>query len=287
MPVSVPDSAYWHLNSIRRASFFALGRLMNKIRPGSIARIDLWEDGMFHTSNITKFLESCFGNGFPLEDLFLRDDLIHATPDSLARVANTIIALVAWAKIPTRTHVPRMRRGAIFERLPLPPSCRSKPAVDPRDSFPRGIQSIGQPGPESNTNPTRNRRRVSSSTENSTIKNQSSMRNQSTDFEGTKESSTPKRASFNSTYSSLRDASIRNESISGNRYGTNPYVPLVEISVDSPIVLGGRVHTRNHNKSRLMLVMKEGKGWNKFVRVSTLLLWSSFCGLVDSILAAR
>jgi hypothetical protein len=63
-------------------------------------------------------------------------------------------------------------------------------------------------------------------------------------------------------------------------------VPPVEISVDSPIVLGGRAHTRNHNKSRLMLVMKEGKGWNKFVRVSTLLLWSSFCGLVDSILSS-
>jgi hypothetical protein len=60
-------------------------------------------------------------------------------------------------------------------------------------------------------------------------------------------------------------------------------VPLVEISVDSPIVLGGRAHTRNHNKSRLMLVMKEGKGWNKFVRLSTLLIWPSFCGLVDCV----
>ena len=223
---------------------------------------------MFRTSNVIKFLESCFAKGFPPEDLFLRDDLIHATPDSLARVANTIIALVKWPKMPARTHDPRMRGGAIFKPLSLPPPCRSETVIYPRDSVPQGMQSIGPPAHESNTNPTRNRPRVRSSTKSSTIKNQSSMRNHSTVGGGTKESSTSKSVSVNTTYSSLRDASVRNESISADRHRINPYVPRVERSVGSPVVLGGRAHTRNRGESRLVLVMKEGKGWNKFVRVT-------------------
>ena len=236
---------------------------------------------MFRTSNVIKFLEACFGKGFPPEDLFLRDDLIHATPDSLARVANTIIALVKWAKMPAVAHVPRMRGGATFK--PLPPSSprRSETVVDPRESVPQGMQSIGRPAQGSNTNLTRNRPRVHSSTKSSTINNQSSMRNQSTIYGGTKQSSTSKSVSINPTYSSLRDVSVRNESISADRHRTNLYVPRVEGSVDAPVVSGGRAHTRNRGESRLMLVMKEGKGWNKFVRLSPSFLWPSFYGRVD------
>ena len=77
---------------------------MNKLRPGSIARIDPREDGKLRTSNVTKFLASCSANGLPPEDLFLRDDLIEGTSDCLARVAKTIISLVKWAESPVPTY---------------------------------------------------------------------------------------------------------------------------------------------------------------------------------------
>jgi hypothetical protein len=76
---------------------------MNKLRPGSIGRIDPREDGKLRISNMTKFLASCSANGLSPEDLFLRDDLIEATSDSLARVAKTIVALVKWAETPLQT----------------------------------------------------------------------------------------------------------------------------------------------------------------------------------------
>ena len=84
---------------------------MNKLRPGSIARIDPREDGKLRTSNVTKFLASCSVNGLPPEDLFLRDDLIEGTSDCLARVAKTIIALVKWAETPVPTHSHLLRGG--------------------------------------------------------------------------------------------------------------------------------------------------------------------------------
>ncbi|KAN0138154.1 hypothetical protein V8E53_004043 [Lactarius tabidus] len=86
-------------------------RLMNKLRPGSIARVDLREDGKLRTSNVTKFLASCSANGLPPEDLFLRDDLIEGTSDCLARVAKTIITLVKWAETPVPTHSHLLRGG--------------------------------------------------------------------------------------------------------------------------------------------------------------------------------
>ena len=68
---------------------------MNKVRPGSIARIDKREDGVVRTSNVTKFLASCSSTlGLPSEDLFLRDDLIEGSYESLARVSRTIVALI-------------------------------------------------------------------------------------------------------------------------------------------------------------------------------------------------
>ena len=64
---------------------FTFESFMNKLRPGAIAQIDPGEDGMLRTSNVTKFHESCFANGLPLEDIFLRDELIDATSDYHAR----------------------------------------------------------------------------------------------------------------------------------------------------------------------------------------------------------
>lgn len=93
---------------------------MNKLRPGSIARVDPREDGKLRMSNVTKFLASCSANGLPPEDLFLRDDLIEATSDSLARVAKTIIALVKWAETPVPTHSQLLRGGGKLRHINTP-----------------------------------------------------------------------------------------------------------------------------------------------------------------------
>ena len=68
---------------------------MNKVRPNSIARVDKREDGVVRTSNVTKFLASCSSTlGLSSDDLFLRDDLIEGSFESLARVSRTIVALI-------------------------------------------------------------------------------------------------------------------------------------------------------------------------------------------------
>ena len=82
---------------------FHVVRLMNKLRPRSIEKIEPREDGIFLSSNMTKFFSSCIANGFPPKDLFSRDDLIRAKTPSLARVANTILALLKWAERPAQT----------------------------------------------------------------------------------------------------------------------------------------------------------------------------------------
>ncbi|KAG6821432.1 hypothetical protein H0H93_010156 [Arthromyces matolae] len=79
---------------------YVLCQLMNKLRSASIVKPDARDDGVIRTSNITKFLAACSSYGLPEEDLFLPDDLIEATGESLARVARTIIALVKFVDAP-------------------------------------------------------------------------------------------------------------------------------------------------------------------------------------------
>ena len=115
-PVPVSDSRFPRLPTRvleRNTNVCSMKRLMNKLRPGSISRIDPREDGKLRTSNVTKFLASCSANGLPPEDLFLRDDLIEGTSDCLARVAQTIITLVKWAEtpVPTQSHILRGGKG--------------------------------------------------------------------------------------------------------------------------------------------------------------------------------
>jgi hypothetical protein len=102
---------------------------MNKLRPGSIGRIDPREDGKLRMSNVTKFLASCSANGLPPEDLFLRDDLIEATSDSLARVAKTIIALVKWAETPAQTHSRISRGSGVLKPINTSVSAKAPPPL--------------------------------------------------------------------------------------------------------------------------------------------------------------
>ncbi|KAF8074848.1 STE/STE11/cdc15 protein kinase [Lyophyllum atratum] len=79
---------------------FVLCQLMNKLRSASIVKPDARDDGFLRMSNVTKFLAACSSYGLPEEDLFQRDDINEATPESLARVARTIIALVKFVDTP-------------------------------------------------------------------------------------------------------------------------------------------------------------------------------------------
>jgi len=81
---------------------------MNKVRPGSIARVDKREDGVVRTSNVTKFLALCSSTlGHPSEDLFLRNDIIEGSFESLACVLRTI-ALIETSENPPPDH-PRLQ----------------------------------------------------------------------------------------------------------------------------------------------------------------------------------
>ena len=92
----------WHrrvTNECANTRFHDTLRLLNKLRPGSIPRVDAHEDGILRRSNVTKFLALCSTDGLPAEDLFLPNDLVEGTPHSLARVARTIDALVTCAAV--------------------------------------------------------------------------------------------------------------------------------------------------------------------------------------------
>ena len=75
-------------------------RLVNKLFPATIARVDKREDGFVRTSNVTKFLAGSSSVGVSAEELFHRDDLIEATSECLSRVAKTILALSRLAEFP-------------------------------------------------------------------------------------------------------------------------------------------------------------------------------------------
>ena len=81
--------------SLRAASTCLMfhSRFMNKYRPNTIPRVDPREDGSKRVTNITKFLTACSSQGMTSDDLFYRDDLIDGTPETLYRVARTIVAL--------------------------------------------------------------------------------------------------------------------------------------------------------------------------------------------------
>ena len=89
MPVSITV-----LDAERMTVYILSSRLMNKHVSSAILRIDPREDGFKRTSNITKFLAACSSQGIPSDDLFYRDDLIEATPETLCRVARTIISFL-------------------------------------------------------------------------------------------------------------------------------------------------------------------------------------------------
>ena len=112
---------------------------MNKVRPGSIARVDKREDGVVRTSNVTKFLASCSSTlGLSSEDLFLRDDLIEGSFESLARVSKTIVALIEISENPPPDR-PRLQGRGPYDQ----PSGFSRAA----QSTPNLVRSVSPSSP--------------------------------------------------------------------------------------------------------------------------------------------
>jgi hypothetical protein len=112
---------------------------MNKVRPGSITRVDKREDGVVRTSNVTKFLASCSSTlGISSGDLFLRDDLIEGSFESLARVSRTIIALIEISENPPPDRPRLQGRG------PYGPTSGSSRAAQ---STPNLVRSFSPPPP--------------------------------------------------------------------------------------------------------------------------------------------
>ncbi len=94
-------------------------RLINKLRSSSVVRPDPRGDGIFRSSNVTKFLAACASYGLPSEDLFQPDDLTAVTSEPLARVAKTIIALINFVDSPLPSKI-ISGRGKKTGSVPVP-----------------------------------------------------------------------------------------------------------------------------------------------------------------------
>ncbi|THH32473.1 hypothetical protein EUX98_g1723 [Antrodiella citrinella] len=91
---------------------YVLCQLINKFHPGTVTRVDKREDGFTRTANVTRFLAACSALGLKSDDLFNRDDFIESTPESLARVSKTIIALFAALESPAPERSKIVQGGA-------------------------------------------------------------------------------------------------------------------------------------------------------------------------------
>jgi hypothetical protein len=253
---------------------------MNKLRPQSIEKIEPREDGIFLSSNMTKFFNSCIANGFPPEDLFSRDDLIRAKTYSLARVANTILALVKWAEMPAQTrshdllceeentvpiHTPWEEELGNTMPILIPPR-RPIHVFNPHSKSNKSHVQLTWHQP--NTRSIRNQSSPYSTT------------NQSSNRWRTKHSFTPR----NATVSSKRWSLPVSEDNFGNQCGSadkvktglNPCVSRVEgvaLGVaDSPVMSTERTSTSDDIKSwRLFFLREEGKARLQYVGVSSLI----------------
>ena len=121
-----------HPSVIKFTDFRRLQRLLNKLRSRSIVRPDPRESTK---TNITKFLAACASLGLPDEELFAQNDLVEAGPESLARVARTVLRLVDFIQreegeegrgrgkvIRGQGIAPEGKAKATIKTSPLPPT---------------------------------------------------------------------------------------------------------------------------------------------------------------------
>lgn len=128
-----------------------LCQLMNKHCSGTITRIDHREDGFKHTNNITRFIAACSQHGVPSGDILYRDDLIQATPETLCRVACTIISLIKLFEDPevgrAKVITGQGRKSAIIASSNDPHSPAISCAASPTpDLLPRSVSPTSPSG---------------------------------------------------------------------------------------------------------------------------------------------
>ena len=134
-----PDSTLPFPPRKRLANLEMKNRLMNKVRPGSITHVDRRENGVARTSNVTKFLASCSSTlGLSSGDLFLRDDLIEGSFESLARVSRTIIALIETSENPPPDRLRLQGRGPYGQSSGFSRAAQSTPNL---------VRSVSPPSP--------------------------------------------------------------------------------------------------------------------------------------------
>jgi len=89
---------------------------MNKLKPNSIPRVDSREDGFRKCNNVVKFLGAAAAYGVPGEELFDAEDFHQDTGEAMARVAETILAIMRVAEAIKIKEAEREREAA-----PSPP----------------------------------------------------------------------------------------------------------------------------------------------------------------------
>ncbi|KAG2157725.1 uncharacterized protein EDB93DRAFT_1078401 [Suillus bovinus] len=128
-----------------------LCQLINKHFSGTITRIDHREDGLKQTSNITRFIAACSQHGVPSDDIFYRDDLVQATPETLCRVACTIISLIKLSEDPgvgrAKVITGQGRKGAIVASSNDPNSPAISCASSTPNLLPRPVSPTSPSGP--------------------------------------------------------------------------------------------------------------------------------------------
>ncbi|KAI0708843.1 Pkinase-domain-containing protein [Cerioporus squamosus] len=127
---------------------YVLCQCLNKLFPGTIARVDRREDGFVRTSNVTKFLAGSSSVGLGANELFHRDDLLEATSESLARVARTILALSRLAEFPGADKSKILHGGARSGQSPYGQNGRAA-ASTPNLSMSQLQRSTSPVGPSS------------------------------------------------------------------------------------------------------------------------------------------
>ena len=94
MAISYASMLFAHSHEIRVFIILHfINRLINKLAPGTIPRIDAREDGVTKCTNMVKFLRASIDYGVAQIDLFPRDAFLSPTAENMMTVAATISAI--------------------------------------------------------------------------------------------------------------------------------------------------------------------------------------------------
>ncbi|KAF7356563.1 hypothetical protein MVEN_00990000 [Mycena venus] len=162
----VPDAEEMQTFAEALRDGYVLCQLLNTLHSSPVVRPDARGQDYNSSLNITKFLAACTTHGLASTDLFLPPDLVEASGYSLARVANTIIALVQASETPSPHTAPKPVAALVDDQLPAVQRAtkdlddwvenfialtRQKMISDQLDGAPDGLESGVEPDEFSNS----------------------------------------------------------------------------------------------------------------------------------------